>query len=149
MTNYSYAKIIGKPRSPASVSLYSVPLFSEFHAHAALIPWEWGSTLAIVTSSILCVLFPRYVWSEFLEKSDTIFPQLLMMLTHFGFACEVPAVGNDLDTAEGGPHPPCYLIPWFFSPQPPRSLRNNWPLRANARQVREGIISAFWASYSI
>ena len=35
MTNYGYAKIIGKPRRPASVSLYSVPLFSKLHAHAA------------------------------------------------------------------------------------------------------------------
>ena len=61
-----------------------------------------------------------------------------MMLTHFGLACEMPAVGNDLDTADGGPPPPCYLIPWFFKTHPPRSLSNNWPLRANARQVGEG-----------
>jgi hypothetical protein len=73
-----------------------------------------------------------------------------MMLAHFGLACEMPAVSNDLDTADGGPPPPpCYLIPWFFNPKRPRSLSNNWPPRANASQVGERILSEFWASHSI
>ena len=64
-----------------------------------------------------------------------MFPQLLKMLTHFGLACEMPAVGNDIDTPDGTPPPVCYLIPWFFKKNRPKSMSNQWPARADAKQV--------------
>ncbi len=91
----------------------------------------------LVKSKLRCVffLFSRYLWSEYLQKSDTIFPQLLTMLTHFGLACEMPSVGNDIGSPDGAAPPVCYLVPWYFKPHRPRSLSNNWPSRPDNSQV--------------
>ena len=94
-----------------------------------------GHLLVKVEVKMCFFLFSRCLWSEYLEKSDTIFPQLLTMLTHFGLACEMPSVGNDIGSPDGTAPPVCYLVPWYFRPYRPRSLSNNWPSRPDSSQV--------------
>ena len=86
--------------------------------------------------TMLIFFLSRCVWAEFLEESDEMFCQLLKMVTHFGLACEMPAMGNNIDTPDGAPTPVCYLIPWFFKNSRPWSMRMQWPVRADAKQVR-------------
>lgn len=57
------------------------------------------------------------------------------MLAYFGLACEIPPVGNDLDTVDGSPLAPSYLVPWFFKANRPRSVSNDWPSQASCKQV--------------
>ena len=53
------------------------------------------------------------------------------MLSHFGFVCEMPGIGNCLDTSDGGPPSTTYLVPWFLAASRSESLDDNWPLVLN------------------
>ena len=72
------------------------------------------------------------------------------MLTHFGLACEMPAVANDLDTPDGVPLLPSYLVPWFVKSKRPTSLETDgWPSHADERQVREHKITIMKSIFKV
>ena len=93
---------------------------------------RFPSGVSIATILKQLAVFFRCIWSEFLEKSDTIFPQLVMLLTRSGLACEVP--DSCLDRS-----PASYLVPWYFPEKRPKSLDHNWTPLADSRQVLIGM----------
>ena len=100
-----------------------------------IVPFQFDQDKqTLLGSGVMTQTLLRCVWAEFLKESDEIFSQLIKMLTHFGLACEMPAVGNDIDAPDGPPSV-CYLIPWFFKNTRPKSMSNQWPARADAEQV--------------
>ena len=54
------------------------------------------------------------------------------MLMHFGWACEMPPLTDDLDNDDDKPR---YLMPWFLECKRPATLERNWPRWPDKSQV--------------
>ncbi|XP_028393150.1 malignant fibrous histiocytoma-amplified sequence 1 homolog [Dendronephthya gigantea] len=110
--------------------------YNECSRNLGVFPQQFAlDKMVLLNSGVMSQVLLKCIWSKFLDDSDTIFPQLLTMLAHFGLACEIPAAVNDLDTPDGSPPPPCYLVPWFFKHSRPRSMSNDWPSLTPRNQI--------------
>ena len=54
------------------------------------------------------------------------------MLMHFGWACEMPPLTDDLDNDDDKPR---YLVPWFLECKCPSTVERNWPYWPDKSQV--------------
>ena len=64
------------------------------------------------------------------------FEQMVLLLKHFGLACELPTVTSNLGSPTVTSSPsPLLLVPWFLTQECNQEVRDDWPDIPDESQV--------------